>query len=179
VIREIEVKGSTLDDYAAVAHLSRNVEELRDLGSRLTRTIGERTVWMVSSTARGGGVAEMLPQVVTLLRELGVATRWLVVTPDDPAFFSLTKRIHNLIHGTGEPELSSADRSLYDSVSAALAAELSTQLEDHDILVVHDPQPLGAGARVRRSRPIAAVWRCHIGLDRELPQTRAAWAFLA
>jgi trehalose synthase len=179
VIREIEVKSSTLDDYAAVASLSRSVDELRDLGARLARGIGERTVWMVSSTAQGGGVAEMLPQVVTLLRELGIATRWLVVEPAEPGYFSLTKRLHNLIHGAGEAELTAADRSLYDRVSAALAAELSPRIRDHDILVVHDPQPLGAGSRVRRSRPVSAVWRCHIGLDRGLPQTRAAWAFLA
>ena len=34
----------------------------------------ESTVWMVNSTAQGGGVAEMLPKVVTLLRASGVNT---------------------------------------------------------------------------------------------------------
>src|SRR5262249_26782947 len=38
---------------------------------------------------------------------------------------------------------------------------------------------LGAGARVRSSRRIDAIWRCHIGLDEDLPQSRAAWDFLA
>jgi trehalose synthase len=179
MIREIEGKGSSLDDYAAVAHLSRNVTELRDHGSRLARQIAERTVWMVSSTAQGGGVAEMLQQVCTLLRELGIATHWLVVQPEEPGFFALTKRLHNLIHGAGSPELSGADRALYDRASDALAAELSPRIGDGDILVVHDPQPLGAGSRVRRSRAVSAVWRSHIGLDRDLPQTRAAWGFLA
>jgi hypothetical protein len=46
MIREVEGKGASLDDYAAVAHLSRNVMELRDHGSRLARQIAERTVWM-------------------------------------------------------------------------------------------------------------------------------------
>jgi trehalose synthase len=32
---------------------------------------------------------------------------------------------------------------------------------------------------VRSSRRIAAIWRCHIGLEEDLPQTRAAWEFLA
>ncbi len=179
MIREIEVRGASFDDYAAVAHLSRNVADLRDQGSRLARQIAERTVWMVSSSAQGGGVAEMLQQVSTLLRELGIRTRWLVLQPDDPGFFALTKRPHNLIHGAGSPELSGADRALYDNVSDALAAKLSHRISDGDILVVHDPQPLGAGSRVRRSRAISAVWRSHIGLDQDLPQTRAAWAFLA
>jgi trehalose synthase len=179
VIREIEVKSVPLDDYAAVAHLSQNVAMLRDSSSRLAGGFGERTVWMLSSTAQGGGVAEMLPQVVSLLRELGFPTRWLVLEPEEPGFFALTKRLHNLIHGEGRSELSGADRSLYDRVSDALATELSPWIKDGDVLVVHDPQPLGVGGRIRRSRRVTAIWRCHIGLDRELPQTRVAWEFLA
>jgi trehalose synthase len=31
---------------------------------------------------------------------------------------------------------------------------------------------------VRASRRISAIWRCHIGIDEDLPQTRAAWDFL-
>src|SRR5262249_22469738 len=71
------------------------------------------------------------------------------------------------------------DHALYDRVSAGLAAELQPRLADGDVLVVHDPQPLGVGARVRASRRITAIWRSHIGLDEDLPQTRAAWDFLA
>jgi trehalose synthase len=29
-------------------------------------------VWMISSTARGGGVAEMLPRIMALMREMGM-----------------------------------------------------------------------------------------------------------
>ena len=179
MIHDVEVKTVPLADYAAVAQLSGSVAELRARASALAPELAGRTVWMVNSTARGGGVAEMMPREVSMLRELGVDTRWVVIDPPEPEFFPLTKRVHNLIHGSGEPILSAADRMLYDRVSAGLADELLPRLAAGDVLVVHDPQPLGAGARVRASRRITAVWRCHIGLDEELPQTRAAWDFLA
>jgi trehalose synthase len=179
MIDDIEVKAIPLDDYAAVAQLSRSVAELRVQASELAPQLAGRTVWMVSSTARGGGVAEMMPREVSMLRELGVDTRWAVIDPGEPEFFQLTKRLHNLIHGLGDPRLSADDRTLYDRVSARLAAELLPQLADGDVLVVHDPQPLGAGARVRSSRRITTIWRCHIGIDDDLQQTRAAWDFLA
>src|SRR5262245_43846336 len=100
MIHEVEVKTIPLDDYAAVAHLSRSVAELRVQASALAPALAGRTVWMLNSTARGGGVAEMMPREVAMLRELGVDTRWAVIEPADPEFFPLTKRLHNLIHGS-------------------------------------------------------------------------------
>ncbi len=179
MIHDVDVKTTPLDDYAAVAQLTRSVAELRAGASVLAAELAGRTVWMVNSTARGGGVAEMMPHEISMLRELGVDTRWAVIEPPEPDFFPLTKRLHNLIHGSGEPRLSAADRALYDRTSERLAAELRARIADGDVLVVHDPQPLGAGARLRASRRITAIWRCHIGLDEDLPQTRAAWEFLA
>jgi trehalose synthase len=40
-----------------------------------------------------------------LLRDLGVSTEWVVIGSSDPAFFALTKRLHNLIHGSGDVAL--------------------------------------------------------------------------
>lgn len=133
---------------------------------------------MVNSTATGGGVAEMLPTTVALLRELGVETQWVVIESGDTGFFALTKRIHNMIHGAGGAPFGAADRALYDTVSRANADALLRHVTAGDVLVVHDPQPLGAGALVRQERDVRAVWRCHIGLDERMPVTDAAWAFL-
>jgi hypothetical protein len=66
---------ATLDEYADVAHLGGRVRELRDEAAKLVPKIGARRVWMLNSTARGGGVAELLPPLVALLRELGVDAR--------------------------------------------------------------------------------------------------------
>ena len=69
----------TLDDYAAVAHLAAAAAELRAEAARIVPRLAGRTVWIVSSTATGGGVAEMLPPIVGLLRDLGISTEWMVI----------------------------------------------------------------------------------------------------
>jgi trehalose synthase len=168
----------TLDDYGAMATLAYSVQELRAEARQLAPQLEGRTVWVVNSTAQGGGVAEMLPAQISLLRELGVAVEWLVMAPERPEFFALTKRIHNLLHGEGDPELGEAERELYERVSREVAANLRERVRPGDLLVVHDPQPLGAGAILRQEMEVHALWRCHIGLDEHLPQTSAAWRFL-
>src|SRR5436190_652096 len=115
----------TLDDYAAVAHLSAAVSELKAEAARLLPRFAGRTVWLVNSTATGGGVAEMLPPVVGLLRDLGIRTEWLVIGSSDPAFFALTKRLHNLIHGSRDPRLRPADREVVQRTGRANSARLA------------------------------------------------------
>lgn len=174
----------SLDDYESVAPLSGAVRDLRQQARSLLPTLAGRRIWMVNSTARGGGVAELLPPLLSLLRELGVEANWLVMESDEPAFFRLTKQLHNLIHGEGDAGprgdagLGADERRLYDRVSRETADALERHLAPGDLLVAHDPQPMGAGALIRQRLDIAAVWRCHIGLDRETPETRAAWEFL-
>ena len=98
-------EGVTLDETQSIVHLSEAVRGLRAEARALVPRLKGRTVWMVNSTARGGGVAEMLPRMVTILRELGVSVEWAVIGSSEPRFFSLTKRIHNLIHDAGEADL--------------------------------------------------------------------------
>jgi trehalose synthase len=168
----------SLDEYEGLAHLSAAVRDLRQEARRLVPALENRRVWMVSSTERGGGVAELLPPLLALMRELGVTVDWLVMETAEAEFFQLTKRLHNLIHGQGDANLALADRELYRRVSEETATALAVHVAPGDVVVVHDPQPLGAGALLRRRLDVAAIWRCHIGLDRDTAETRAAWAFL-
>ncbi|HWH71479.1 MAG TPA: glycosyltransferase [Candidatus Sulfotelmatobacter sp.] len=168
----------TLDDYAAITYLSASVNELRTLADSLLPHFKGRSVLMLNSAASGGGVAEMLPRMVLMLNELGINAQWAVMETDKPEFFQLTKRLHNLIHGEGVPDLSQQDQQLYETVSGRIAEELRTHIKPDDLLVVHDPQPLAVGARLKQQLPLRALWRCHIGVDADLPATRAAWTFL-
>jgi trehalose synthase len=167
-----------LDAYAEQVYLAPAVRELRAVAAAVGPLLKRRRVWMFNSTEKGGGVAEMLPKVVRLLRDLGVDVDWAVLETRHPAFFDLTKRLHNLIHGEGDPRLGPAERELYEAVSREAADELRGLVTPRDILIAHDPQPMGAGALLRREVGAAAVWRCHIGLDEENEATRAAWTFL-
>jgi trehalose synthase len=167
-----------LTHYEEVIPLTGAVEELRQLAAEVVPRLAGRRVWMVNSTAEGGGVAEMLPNMLTLLSELGVDARWAVISTERPEFFALTKKIHNLIHGAGEPLLGAAERELYEAVSRENAELLAAELAVDDLLVVHDPQPLGSGAILKRRLGLNSIWRCHIGLDRVVPATQAVWRFL-
>lgn len=167
-----------LEHYAAQAYLAPAVRQLKDLAARVAPLLKGRKVWMVNSTAQGGGVAEMLPKLIQLLRDVGVQAEWAVMETERPEFFGLTKRLHNLIHAAGDPRLGAAERELYDAVSLRTAQEARKLLAKDDILVVHDPQPLGAGAILKRELGLRFIWRCHIGLDEETPETVAVWKFL-
>ncbi|PSQ98852.1 MAG: glycosyl transferase family 1 [Bacteroidetes bacterium QS_9_68_14] len=171
-------KPTTLDDYAEYIQLRPSVEELREEAERLTTPLEGRTLWMVNSTASGGGVAEMMPKLVALLNELGLDTEWAVIQPQAQRFFDLTKHLHNLIHDSGPSRLSGGDRALYESVSEDAADALEPYLSESDLLAVHDPQPLGMGAILKDRLGLPTLWRCHIGLDRQTDHTRAAWDFL-
>src|SRR5207249_6645012 len=103
----------SLEQYAAYASLAPAVAALLEDARRLTPALRGRAIWMVSSTAVGGGVAEMLPGDIALLRELGVRCEWAVIESNRPEFFRYTKRLHNLLHGEGAAPPTADDRALY------------------------------------------------------------------
>lgn len=169
-----------LEQYEAVGNLTALVRELRAEAAFLAPRLRGRTVWMVNSTEHGGGVAEMLPAEVTLLRDLGVATEWVVIESADPAFFRVTKCVHNLLHGTEAPRPGEAERRLFERIARDNALSLLGRIGAGDILVVHDPQPMPLAAQLQGMGVEArAIWRCHVGFDRPTEAGRAGWDFLA
>lgn len=170
--------GRGLSDFESVAHLVSAVQALKMHAQPVVPRLRERTLWMVNSTAQGGGVAEMLPTMITLLRDLGIKTEWVVIESTEPRFFELTKTIHNLIHGEGDPQLDADDRALFEAVNRENAEEVKTWVRPGDVLIVHDPQPAPLAGILKEDLDVFAVWRCHIGLDDENTATRAAWEFL-
>jgi trehalose synthase len=167
-----------LEGYASQAYLTEAVRNLTSVASTVAPLLRGRKVWMVNSTAQGGGVAEMLPKIIRLMSDLGLQAKWAVLETSRKEFFVLTKRIHNLLHGVGDPRLGPEDRALYDAVSWETADALRSHVAPNDLLIVHDPQPLGAGAILKKELGLATVWRCHVGLDEDTPATAAAWEFL-
>ena len=140
--------------------------------------LGRRTIWNVSSTAVGGGVAEMLRVLAGYTAGLGIAIRWTVIG-GDPEFFAITKRVHNQIHGEvgSAGPVGPADAGHYEQVLAANADELLRLVRPGDVVLLHDPQTAGLVAALIRAGA-RVVWRCHIGVDWQNDVTRAAWDFL-
>jgi trehalose synthase len=170
----------TLEDYAADTKFAAVVSNLQAEAQHLRPRLEGRTIWMVNSTAQGGGVAEMLPRMLALINELGVDARWAVITTERQPFFQLTKRLHNLIHGDARAgiDFTADDRQLYEAVNEDNFASFKEHLGPDDLVVIHDPQPLPLGKMIADRLGLTVLWRCHIGLDARTEATRAAWRFL-
>ena len=126
----------------------------------------------VNSTARGGGVAEILSWMVPLMKDLGIDASWEVIRGDAP-FFKVTKAMHNGLQG--QPvELSERDTRKYLGTNEENAEELREKLEEADFVFIHDPQPAFL-LRLCPGRKGKWVWRCHIDLSHPY---RPVWKFL-
>ncbi len=145
---------------------------------RARQQLEGRAIWHVSSTLRGGGVAEMLHSLLPYVRGAGLDTRWVVLR-ERPEFFALTKRLHNNLHcqpGDGGG-LDEEERRLYEMTLAESARHLTPLLREGDIVFLHDPQTVGL-VPAAKAAGATVIWRCHIGVDRPDDTARAAWGFL-
>lgn len=156
------------DAYGAVE------EAVRTAG----RVLAGRVIWHVNSTARGGGVAEMLQSLLAYARGAGVDVRWLTIGGSEE-FFRVTKRIHNNLHGADGDggSLDRVERDIYEATLAASAKELASLVGEGDVVYLHDPQTAGLAEELD-PLPISIVWRCHVGLDAPTEPARRAWEFL-
>lgn len=176
-VREVDVivrPTASLEGYALPADLEHLAAVVRATASRLEG----RTVWHVNSTATGGGVAELLSQLLGYLVGGGIRCRWAFVEGEHP-FFSTTKRIHNHLHGSagdGGP-LGGREHRIYGRTLARELQRLLDLSRPSDIVVLHDPQTAGlAGPLIDAGRRV--VWVCHVGVDEPNELVRAAWDFL-
>lgn len=132
----------------------------------------------VSSTAKGGGVAELLQTLLAYTRGVGIDSHWLVLDAE-PEFFTITKRLHNHLYGgagDGGP-LGDVEHARYETTSERNALELLATLRDGDLVLLHDPQTAGLAPLLDRAGVIR-VWRCHVGRDEPNEHSELAWSFL-
>lgn len=137
-----------------------------------------RVVWNVNSTAKGGGVAEMLRSLLAYTRAADIDARWVVID-GKPDFFGITKRIHNNLHGAAGDggDLADEEHRIYDDVIRGNAEEFAQLVAPDDVVIIHDPQPAGL---IQHVKDVGAtvLWRCHVGLDFPNDLARRAWNFL-
>ncbi len=123
----------------------------------------------INSTYYGGGVAEILSSLTLLMNSAGIRTGWRVLQ-GRPDFFSVTKKMHNALQGD-DINLSDLKQNIYEEVVFENAARMHL---DHDMVIVHDPQPLPLIRHFRKNAPW--IWRCHVDLSHPHPDL---WAYLA
>ena len=154
---------ANIDEYIPVVGES-VVEELYLLAKPLYGVTAQN----INSTAVGGGVAEILMRVVPLLQQLGVNALWDVIRGDEKFFF-ITKKFHNGLHGVSV-DVTKEEYDHFLDVNRQNAEQLAL----HDIVFVHDPQPI-ALVEKRNSDAKKWLWRCHIDFSNPHPEI---WKFL-
>jgi trehalose synthase len=124
----------------------------------------------ISSTYYGGGVSEILSPLTLLLNNAGLKTGWQILQ-GTPQFFAFTKEIHNGLQGA-DIELTQEKMRCFEQVVSENAVRM--HLEDHDVIIVHDPQPLPIALHCRGK--LACLWQCHVDLT---TPNRALWRYLS
>lgn len=153
----------TIDDYEPFI----GKEAVRRIKAK-ARPLHDLHVMHMNSTYYGGGVSQILASLTLLMNSLGIETGWRVVH-GPPDFFSVTKKFHNALQGA-EINLTDRKKEIYERVVYENAVRNHL---DHDVVFVHDPQPLPLITHYRKKSPW--VWRCHLDLT---APNREVWNYL-
>lgn len=131
-------------------------QAVESIHSKAEKIKGKHIVF-INSAHQGGGVAELLNSIVILFNETGIDLGWRILhgTPD---FFSVTKKFHNALQGA-RINLSKRKKEIYFETNRRFSS--FTHL-NHDLVIVHDPQPLPLVSFYKKRQPW--VFRCHIDL---------------
>jgi trehalose synthase len=139
---------------------------------QLAATLRGMSVVHVNSTRVGGGVAEILEKLVPLMRELGIDTRWEIISGEGD-FYECTKGFHNALQGN-RLVIPGHLLQAYEHTNERNAEQLRSILEAADMVFIHDPQPAPL-LRLCPNRKGKWVWRCHIDISHP---DRRVWQYL-
>jgi len=119
----------------------------------------------INSSSMGGGVAEILNTLVFLMNDLKIDTGWRTIIGSH-SFFKITKGVHNSLQG-GRWKMTDSRKSIY--LEYCKRNSMINHISNHDIVVVHDPQPLGMIKDYEKKT--TWLWRCHIDLSNPSMET--------
>ena len=153
-----------LEDYEQLVG-PRTIERIK----KKAESLKHLHVLHINSTYSGGGVAELLTSLTLLMNTSGIKTGWRIIQ-GSPDFFSVTKKMHNALQG-GKINLSLRKRRIYEEVIHENAVR--NHLEHHNMVIIHDPQPLSMVDHYRKNGPW--IWRCHTDLT---SPNRKLWNYL-
>jgi trehalose synthase len=142
-------------------------EALREI-YELTDILKDKHILCINSTSQGGGVAEILKSTVFMINTLGIRLGWRTLHGSSD-FFAVTKNIHNALQGDRK-RISRKDKDLYYKTNERFS--VFTHI-DHDMVIIHDPQPLPLIDFYEKTQPW--IFRCHVDLSR--PYT-PVWNYL-
>ena len=125
----------------------------------------------VNATKFGGGVAEILNNMIPLMRELKLDAEWKVFNAPD-SFFEISKKMHNALQGNMDIQFSDSEISNYISQAQSTYEQIQP---DGDFIIIHDPQPCPM-INFHERKEGKWIWRCHIDTMNPNPQ---AWELIS
>jgi trehalose synthase len=140
---------------------------------RLANFLKGKKIVHINSTKIGGGVAEILTNIIPLKHELGLDATWEIVV-GQAEFYKCTKMFHNMIQGMKNQIVPDTLLKIYEQTNEENAQRLFNLLNDADFVFIHDPQP-AALIKFFPNRKGKWIWRCHIDISRP---NRQVWKFL-
>lgn len=136
------------------------------VGNKVVKQIRESAVPLhgrhivhINATSMGGGVAEILNSLVFLMNDVGIDTGWRVVLGSH-SFFNVTKKMHNFLQGK-KGNMTSNHKKIY--LEYCKRNSMINHINEHDVVIAHDPQPLGMIANYNKRNKW--IWRCHIDIS--------------
>ncbi|MBW2974845.1 glycosyltransferase [Candidatus Woesearchaeota archaeon] len=149
-----------LNDYRKIVG-EKVIEKIRESSEHLE---GKHVVH-ISSTAVGGGVAEILNTLTFLMNDIGIDTGWRILLGSH-SFFKITKGIHNALQGQ-RWRMTDNRKCVY--LEYCKRNSIINHVKDHDIVIIHDPQPLAMVQEYEKKT--TWLWRCHIDISRPDAET--------
>jgi len=136
--------------------------------AKKARNLYGKHILNINSTYQGGGVAEILNNLVPLMNDIGIDMGWRTLH-GFPDFFEITKKFHNALQGESI-HFTERKKRLYYQANGDFATYTHI---DHDCVIIHDPQPLPLIKFYKKRQPW--IWRCHVDLSH--PNAKL-WEFL-
>ncbi len=157
-----------LEEYNRIAG-----QKAMDQLLQLAKPLQNLKIVHVNSTKAGGGVAEILTKMVPLTINLGISNCHWQTLEGSLDFFHCTKNFHNALQGNKiiPPK---SHINIFESTNAENAEKLKPILQDADIVIIHDPQPLALIEHFPE-RKGKWIWRCHIDASKPF---RPVWSYL-
>src|SRR3954463_12633183 len=159
-LQRIDPGRRSLGDYTELAG-EEQIERIRALSGSLR---GMRVIH-VSPAAPRNGCPELLRGLLPLAADAGIDIEWRVLYGSAP-FGDVARDLYDGLQGA-ETAIAPSTWSEYLEGVTAAAGSLR---DDCDVLVLHDPAPLGLLAQDDGKARV--VWRCHVDAAEPEPATR-------
>jgi trehalose synthase len=138
-----------------------------NLVKKKANEFANKSILHVNATKFGGGVAEILQNMVAMMEELELGVNWKTFSAPD-SFFQISKKMHNALQGNNEIKFSPEEITQF--LDQAKNSFDQIQPEE-DFVIIHDPQPCPI-IKFAEKRKGKWIWRCHIDTSNPNPQ---AW----